>query len=226
MYWIIAFVALMVIILIGGLRVHRRDKQGEQSLESLGFHDADGNHDWLVSRLQGWYETNDGRLEVINVRVRPSAEYTLYVMDLRLVYKHWSDSLLGSRVVALVSDRLDLPRFQIMPRLEASGAMGWLVGKLETQWSDKTEITFPSHPDIAAAYQIQTKDEAAVRSFFTGERLEGLSLTARPEVKAWKDILLVPQVLIPGPKKGQLDYGGLEQRIDAAIELYQRWHCR
>jgi hypothetical protein len=190
-----------------------------QGLLALGFEALPGLPEEATQALRGLLRRPAaGEYEIRDVFARPGPGHVLYLLEIV------DTSEDGSRrpVVAVVSDRLDLPRFALSPRLEQPGALAGLANRVLEQILRRSGSTvrFPDDPDFDRRCLVSGDDEGRLRTFFTPRRRERIARTG-PMLVEGEGRIFTCQRLALGPRAAHFEQGDVtEARVRDAQALF------
>jgi len=224
--WLIGgFIALVVVSAIVAIRSHRAKQQAlREALRSLGFIPAEPTSE-LVRRLTylhagtaaGDKQSSEKKYEVKNVFSKRFGDGEMFVFDLED-----TDSDSGSTErhdIAVVSQRLKLPPFVLMPRPGGEGAFSKLADRA-IEWVARkagAQVEFPNHPELARHYFVHSPDADAARRFLDGGRLNRLAETRHMFLRAADDAFTVSS-FVATAKPGSVEQ--LRERVDVAARVF------
>lgn len=111
-----------------------------------------------------------------NVFKKRMSEGDVFIFD--LVDTSGDDSSQTEKhAVAIVSPRLDLPRFVMLPRIGGSSALAPVANKV-LAWVARnygSPVDFPHAPEFAQHFMVCSVDPEATRRFLSGDRLRRLA---------------------------------------------------
>jgi hypothetical protein len=164
--------------------------------ENLGFRFQDPPDPGLVTRITGLQARHpDQKLAIKRVFVKPQGEITLYLLDMEDTAGE-DNSLLLDGAIAIVSPRLDLPRFGLFPRVPGDGFLARAANQLfERLFGQHVQlIEFDDRPDFDRRYLVTGADPEKVRellSDYIQDRLAGLELL---QIQGGGDTLIVANI--------------------------------
>jgi hypothetical protein len=147
------------------------------------------------------------------------AAYQFFIFELDFAYSRDGESSSQTQA-AVQSGDLCLPRLVLIPSLKLPVIGGWVEKILQGALArnDFVRVTFPEHPTFDENYLLLGPDEAALRQFFTLERLNRLAELKNFTLDGLGDLLIFsrfdPQV------RGNLDDGHLSMLQDGASALF------
>lgn len=224
--WLIGgFMALVVGSALVAIRSQRAKQQAlREALRSLGFIPAEPTPE-LVRRLTylhagataGDKQSSKQKYEVKNVFSRRFGDGEMFVFDLE---EKDSDSGHTERQgIAVVSERLKLPRFTLVPRTGGEGTLSKLADRAIAWASRKVgaQVEFPNHPELSRHYLVHSPDADATRRFLESGRLNRLAETRHVFIRAADDVFTVSSVVSTTAPVGAEQ---LRERVDRAAKVF------
>ncbi|HKW15189.1 MAG TPA: hypothetical protein VJS69_11945 [Candidatus Krumholzibacteria bacterium] len=220
------FLILVTAVSIFAVRSLRRAREDMlNAVRSVGFIPAQ-NTDALLQRLTHLYQHvripgRTGRTPEYKLRdvfTRRLAGGDMYIFD--LVDTSGSENTYTERQgIAVVSTRLNLPAFVVLPRLAGEGAfakfadkmIAWIVAKMGGP------VAFPNHPEFERHYIVSSPDPDAARRFLNGDRLGRLAGLKHVGVHAGDDIFTLSRYgLVSKPNT----LPELRERVEQAERMF------
>jgi hypothetical protein len=216
---LIALAVLALAALLVWIVLHARQKSAERraALRSLGFAPVPSSDAEVVSTIVDLCKRSRGdSYRVDNLLERRGSDHRLLLFDLH----DTSGDNDHPGLLAVMSRRLDLPRFTLYPRLETEGRLAAVANAvLEklVRHQGKT-VAFPAHPSFDRRHFVSGGDEGAIRRFFGEDRLAALAEKQYLMIEAGGDCFTVGRVYPRGRPSGS-DLDDVSQRVEEAEEL-------
>ncbi|MGD2148029.1 MAG: hypothetical protein PVH41_15140 [Anaerolineae bacterium] len=212
-------VAVFVVVLII-LRSGRREaEQRRQMAQELGFTPIEPYPE-LTARIAALYPQR-GRAEprygLRHVSRRATTDGEMYIFDLVDVAGE-DDSWVETQGVAVVSSRVNLPRFLLYTKPDMDGWVSRLADSV-IDWAvtrQGTRVEFPEHPQFESRYVVTSKESEAVRRFFEGAIVGRLPETGLYSVHGGGPTFAFGEL---ATKSGSVTVRALGRRIDRAMSL-------
>jgi len=220
-------VVLFILLVFAGLIAFpitnaRQQKQAKaQMAQTLGLTPVEPD-ETLLAQISALYQTpgNKPRHSLHNVTRRLLPDGELFVFDL-VDRDIESDSWLERQVVAIRSDILRLPPFQMFPKINAEKyALGALANAI-VEWNASkvgTPVQFPDFPDFQARYTVTSTDPEAARRFFDDEKARFFARTEFYGLRAGGNLITFAE-MDPGVKP--TDPAHITRRVNRALEIYR-----
>ena len=211
-------------LLIFSIRAGRKTKQVQaQIAQTLGVTPVEPD-ETLLAQIAAVYPTakaaDKPRYSLHNVARRALPDGELFLFDL-VDRDIESDSWTERQAVAIRSDSLRLPPFQMYPKIDTSKyALGGLANAL-VEWGVAkagTPVQFANFPAFQARYAVTSSDPEAARRFFDEDKVRYFSKTEYYNVHAGGNLFTFAETL-PGFKPS--DPAQMTQRINRALEMYR-----
>jgi hypothetical protein len=194
----VAFVGGVVYLAIRHERAARQELR--DAVRDLGFIAAGATHD-LLDRVTEVYaatrphhHAGSAKYRLGNVFVRRTGDGEVYLFDLTDTADRES-SLVERQAVAVVSPRLRLPPFLVIPRLRGEGAMPAMANRALTYLAKHagTPVEFPSHPHSGEQFIVTSPEPDATRRFLEG-RLHAFAGIGYATIQAGGNLVIVSRV--------------------------------
>lgn len=122
------------------------------------------------------------------------------------------------QAVAVVSPRLDLPRFVLLPRIGAGSAFAPVVSRV-LSWLARhygNPVEFPHVPEFAQHYLVSSPDPEGTRRFLTPDRLHRMAEIRNMGMHAGRDMFTLTHYDLAGrvPARQRL-----RERVDHATRI-------
>ena len=220
-------VLLLILLVFAGLIVFsitnaRQQKQAQaQMAQTLGLTPVEPD-ETLLAQISALYQTpgNKPRHSLHNVTRRKLPDGELFLFDL-VDRDGESDSWLERQAVAIRSDTLRLPPFQIFPKIDAEKyALGALANAI-VEWGVSkvgTPVQFHEFPAFQARYTLTSTDPEAVRRFFHEDKARFFARTEFYELRAAGGLFVFTEIQ-PGLKVN--DPAQITNRINRALDIYR-----
>jgi len=178
------FLVLVTFVAFTAVRSMRRARTDMlNAVRSTGFIPAERNDD-LLQRLTRLYvhvripgrKATAPAFKLRNVFTRRLADGDMYIFD--LIDTSGSENTYTERQgIAVVSQRLSLPAFVVLPRLAGDGVFAKFADKVIAWIVERMggPVTFPNHPEFERYYIVSSPDPDAARRFLDGSRLGRLA---------------------------------------------------
>ncbi len=211
-------------LLVFSIRAGRKTRQVQaQIAQTLGVTPLEPD-ETLLAQIATVYPTakaaDKPRYSLHNVSRRALPDGELFLFDL-VDRDTESDSWLERQAVAIRSNRLRLPPFQMFPKVDAAKyGLGGLANVI-VEWGVSkvgTPVQFPEFPAFQARYAVTSSDPEAARRFFDEDKARYFSKTEYYNVHAGGNLFTFAETL-PGFKPG--DPAQMTQRINRALEMYR-----
>lgn len=226
---ILTILALLLILLvfvgmvIFSITATRRAKEAKaQMAQTLGMTPIPQPDSALVEQITALYRTSweQFKADLLNVSRRSLPDGELFLFDL-LDTGGDSTSITESQGVAIRSNTLRLPPFQLYPKVDTSKyALGGLANKI-VEWGVSkigTPVNFPEYPAFQARYAVTSTDPEAARRFFDEEKARYFARTENYALRANGNLFAFAEIE-PGFK--QNDPAHMTRRINRALEIYR-----
>jgi len=220
-------VVLLVLLIFAGLIVfsimntRQQKKARAQIAQTLGLTPLEAD-ETLLAQISALYQTprNRPRHSLHNVFRRKLPDGELFLFDL-VDRDIESDSRIERRAVAVRSDTLRLPPFQLYPKVDAQKyALGNLANTI-VEWAAAktgTPIKFPEFPAFEARYTVTSTDPAAVRQFFNEDKARYFASSASNTLRAADNLFVFSEIELGGKVN---DPSRLTGRINRALDIYR-----
>jgi hypothetical protein len=220
-------VVLLVLLIFAGLIVFsitntRQQKRARaQMAQTLGITPVEADTT-LLAQISALYQTpgNKPRHSLHNVMRRRLPDGDLFLFDL-VDRDGESDSWLERQAVAIRSDTLRLPPFQIFPKINPEKyALGALANAI-VEWGVSkvgTPVQFPEFPAFQARYTLTSTDPEAAQRFFDEARARFFARTEYYNLRAAGGLFVFAEIQ-PGVKLN--DPAQITNRINRALDIYR-----
>jgi hypothetical protein len=172
---VLAVGGLVAFLIYKGTAAARaRKEERRRDLRALGFEPLDSPPPEVADPILALYgHGGKSGHKLDNVFERPGSADRFYLLDL----KSSSGDSSQEGVIAVFSPRLRMPRLTIFPRLEGDGRLAALGNLLMKKLSQRHggAVDFAAHPRFTKRHFVSGPDEAAIRRFLTGDRLDRLA---------------------------------------------------
>ena len=220
-------VVLVILLAFTGLLVWSiasSRKQGQaraQLAQTLGLTGVEPD-ETLLAQISALYQTpgNKPRHSLHNVARRKLPDGELFLFDL-VDRDGESDSWIERQAVAIRSDTLRLPPFQMFPKINAEKyALGALANAIVEWGASKvgTPVSFPQFPAFEARYTVTSTDPQSTRRFFDDEKASFFARTDFYGLRAGGNWITFAE-MYAGVKP--TDPAHITRRIDRALEIYR-----
>lgn len=220
--------ALLALVAFAVFKVARHMKQKNEerraTLRSLGFEPmAPADRDVLDAVVDLCRRFKGDSYRVDNVLQRKGSDHRLLLFDLHDI----SGENHHPGLLAVMSRRLDLPRFTLYPRLEMEGRLAAFANTLleKVVGHQGKTVSFPHHPSFDRRYFVRGRDEDEIRRFFDDERLDALTPKQYLMVEAGGDAFTVDRIRLPGRATGS-DLADVAERVEEAQSLLRLFSRR
>ncbi len=220
LFILLAFTALLIF----SIRAGRKTRQVQaQIAQTLGVTPVEPDKT-LLAQIAAVYPTakaaDKPRYSLHNVSRRALPDGELFLFDL-VDRDIESDSWIERQAVAIRSENLRLPPFQMSPKVDAAKyGLGGLANAL-VEWGAAqagTPVPFPEFPAFQARYAVTSSDPEAARRFFDEDKARYFAKTEYYNVHAGGNLFTFAETL-PGFKPS--DPAQMTQRINRALEIYR-----
>lgn len=220
-------VVLIILLLFTGLIVFsitnsRNVKQKQaQRTQALGMTPIEPDAA-LLAQIAALYPSraDKPRYSLHNVSRRALPDGELFLFDL-VDRDIESDSWIERQAVAIRSERLQLPPFQMYPKVDASKyGLGGLANAL-VEWSVSTvgtPVQFAQFPAFQARYAISSTNPQAVQTFFDEDKARYFANSEYYNLHASGHLFTFAEMQ-PGLKASDVEL--LSRRINRALEIYR-----
>lgn len=220
-------VPLLILLVFAGMvwfavTSSRRAKEAKaQMTQTLGMTPVPQPDSALVEQITDLYRTpwEQFKADLLNVSRRSLPDGELFLFDL-LDTGGDSTSITESQGVAIRSNTLKLPPFQLYPKVDTTKyALGSLANKI-VEWGVSrvgTPVHFPEFPAFEARYAVTSSDPEAARRFFDEEKARYFASTENYALRANGNLFAFNAIEL-GFK--QNDPARLTRRIHRALEIY------
>lgn len=211
-------------LLIFSIRAGRKTKQAQaQIAQTLGVTPVEPD-ETLLAQIAAVYpaakSADKPRYSLHNVSRRALPDGELFLFDL-VDRDIESDSWIERQAVAIRSNRLRLPPFQMFPKVDtAKYGLGGLANAI-VEWGAAqagTPMSFPEFPTLQARYAVTSTDPEAARRFFDEDKARYFAKTEYYNLHAGGNLFTFAEML-PGFKTS--DPAQMTQRINRALEMYR-----
>lgn len=211
-------------LLIFSIRTSRKTKQAQaQTAQTLGVTPVEPDES-LPAQIAAVYPTakaaDKPRYSLHNVSRRALPDGELFLFDL-VDRDIESDSWMERQAIAICSESLRLPPFQMFPKVDtAKYALGGLANAI-VEWGIAqagTPVQFPDFPAFQARYTVTSTNPEAARRFFDEDKARYFAKTEYYNIHAGGSLFTFAEML-PGFKPG--DPAQMTQRINRALEIYR-----
>ncbi|MFZ5809550.1 MAG: hypothetical protein ACOY16_09760 [Chloroflexota bacterium] len=215
---LLVFAGLVII----SITASRREIQArEQMAQTLGMTPVTPD-ETLLAQISALYQTpgNKPRHSLHNVTRRLLPDGELFLFDL-VDRDIESNSWIENQAVAIRSDTLRLPPFQLYPKVNTQKyALGNLANRIVEWGASKvgTVVQFPEFPDLQERYSISSTDPEATRRFFDEEKALFFAHTEYYGLHAGGNLMTFAE-MEPGIKTS--DPAHITRRINRALEIYR-----
>ncbi len=221
-------VVLLILLVFAGMVIfsitsNRRAREArERMAQTLGMTPVPQPDAALVEQITGLYRTSweQFKADLLNVSRRSLPDGELFLFDL-LDTGGDSTSITESQGVAIRSNTLKLPQFQMYPKMDASkSALGSLANKI-VEWGVSkigTPVNFPEYPAFQARYAVTSADPEAARRFFDEEKARYFARTENYALRANGHLFAFAEI---EPGFQQNDPAQMTRRIQRALEIYR-----
>ncbi len=225
---IITILALLFILLvfagmvIFSITVTRRAKEAKaQMAQTLGMTPVEPDPT-LLAQISALYRTpgNTPRYSLHSVTRRSLPGGELFLFDL-VDRDIESDSWIERQAVAVRSNTLRLPPFQLYPKVDASKyALGGLANAIVAWGVSKigTSVQFPEFPAFQGRYIVTSTDPEAARRFFDEDKARYFANTEYFGLRGGGNLFTFAEIE-PGSKNN--DSSLITRRINRALEIYR-----
>jgi hypothetical protein len=220
---LVVFLILLVFVglIVFSITNARQQKQARlQMVQTLGLTPVEPD-ETLRMQISALYQTpgNKPRHSPHNVTRRLLPDGELFVFDL-VDRDGESDSWLERQAVAIRSDTLQLPPFEMFPKINAEKyALGALANAI-IEWGASnvgTPVQFPNFPDFQARYTVTSTDPEAVRRFFDDEKARFFARTEFYGLRAGGNLITFAEM---DPSVKVTDPAHITRRVNRALEIY------
>lgn len=213
------FFAGMIYLAITSTR--KEAEQKKQNAQSLGFSPVEADS-MLTDEIAALYRRpgTQTRYELRNVSRRVIPDGEMYLFDL-VDTSGEDDSWTERQAVAIISQHLNMPPFNLFPKADQKYAISGLANKV-LEWGMSfvgKQIDFPEYPEFTSRY-IVTSNEATdwVRGYFDQHLAGYFSRTKMFMIHAAGNIFTFSKM---GTKLGDGDPSVISQRVNNALEVFR-----
>jgi hypothetical protein len=214
-------VAIFAAVLLFMIRSDRRGRQRKfDRARSLGFSPFDVDDSDLAEQIVRLHTaTSSQQLELLHTFLRTEGELRFLLFD--LVDTSDGISVLQEQAIAATSNRLNLPRFSIFPKVVEGGKLSkWGNRFLEKLFERRGGlIEIPNHPRFNERYFLVASNPTPVLEFLTPYRLSLLSGEPYQSIEAGGNILTYAQFSFQRASPSRA--ANLEANLAQARNLYQ-----
>jgi hypothetical protein len=209
----------LVVFFVYRVVAHFRQKSAEHraALRSLGFEPVSSSDREVVSSIVDLSERWKGdHYRVENLLERRGSDHRLFLFDLN----DPSGDNHHPGLLAVMSRRLELPRFTLYPRLDMEGRLAAFANTLLEKLvghQGKT-VGFPAHPKFDGRHFVRGSDEDEIRRFFDDDRLDALAEKQYLMIEAGGDAFTVDRLNLRGQKRAP-DLAEVAERVQEAEGL-------
>lgn len=220
-------VLLLILLVFAGLIVfsitsgRRARKTKAQMAHTLGMTPVEADAT-LLAQISALYQTpgNRPRHSLHNVTRRSLPDGELFLFDL-VDRDTEGDSWIERQAVAIRSNTLRLPPFQLYPRVDVSKfSLGGLTNAM-VEWGISkvgTQVNFPEYPAFQARYAVTSAAPEAVRRFFDEDKARYIANTEFYTLHAKGNLFTFAEI---EPDFKVNDPAYITRRINHAIEIYR-----
>jgi hypothetical protein len=166
--------------------VRRRRAKTAREMTDLGFEPANASDPGLSERLKRLHRSGTDFWNIAIAWKRDEPDGRVYVFDLWV--ERNEQRILEGGYILIVSPRLDLPRFGILPKIQSSGVLPALASRFQKFVVNRLgPVPFDDHPEFDRAYSVVGDDQVAIRQFLTDARLRELSRRRVGRIEAGGD---------------------------------------
>ncbi|MDW8279450.1 MAG: hypothetical protein RMJ85_15650, partial [Anaerolineales bacterium] len=201
----------------------RKERESKaQMAQMLGMTPLPQPDSALLEQMNALYHTPWGKtkyeLRHVSRRILPDGE--LFLFDL-VDTSGDGESTTENQAIAIRSDTLRLPPFQLYPKLDTKKyALGGLANKI-VEWGVSkvgTPVQFPEFPAFQARYTVSSTDPEAVRRFFDEDKARYFSSTENYALNAGGNLFTFTEIDLSSKKD---DLEQMSRRINRALEIYR-----
>lgn len=220
-------VVLLILLVFAGLTFfsitasRKTEKANAQMAHMLSMTPVESD-ETLLSQISALYPTpgDKPRHSLHNLTRRALSDGDLFVFDL-MDRDSESDSWIERQAVAIRSDSLRLPPFQMYPKVDTSKyGLGGLANAI-VEWGVAkvgTPVRFPEFPAFQARYAVTSTDPEAARRFFDEDKARYFANTEYYNLHAGGQLFTFAEMQ-PGIKTN--DPTQMTRRINRALEIYR-----
>ncbi|MCX8063018.1 MAG: hypothetical protein N3D16_10605 [Anaerolineales bacterium] len=221
-------VVLLFLLVFAGMVIFafmsaRKAKEAAARMaQTLGMTPVPQPDSVLLEQITALYRTSwePSKDELLNVSRRLLPDGELFLFDL-VATGGESHSIIQSQAVAIRSNTLRLPHFQMHPKVDTSKyALGGLANAI-VEWGVSkvgTPVRFPEFPAFDARYAVTSNEPEATRRFFDEDKTRYFANTEYYGIHAGGNLFTFAEVE-PGFKIN--DPSQMTRRITRALEVYR-----
>ncbi|MCX7755023.1 MAG: hypothetical protein N2117_07230 [Anaerolineales bacterium] len=225
---LMGLIPVLMLLLFAGIiwlavTAARKERESKaQIAQMLGMTPLPQPEPALLEQIAPLYRTALGvekyKLRHVSRRILPDGE--LFLFDL-VDTSGDGESTTENQAIAIRSDTLRLPPFQLYPKLDtkkyalgglANAVVAWSIAKVGTP------VQFPESPAFQARYAVTSTDPEAVRRFFDEAKTRYFASTENYTLNAGGHLFTFAEVDLSG-KKDELER--ISRRINRALEIYR-----
>jgi len=216
---LLLFTGLIVFSITNSRNVKQKQTQRTQALVGMTPIEPDAA---LLAQIAALYPSraDKPRYSLHNVSRRALPDGELFLFDL-VDRDIESDSWIERQAVAIRSERLQLPPFQMYPKVNASKyGLGGLANAL-VEWSVSTvgtPVQFAQFPAFQARYAVSSTNPQAVQTFFDEDKARYFANSEYYNLHAGGHLFTFAEMQ-PGLKASDVEL--LSRRINRALEIYR-----
>ncbi len=233
---VIASVAVLVIMFVGifggilywvlvSQKRNRAEKQ-ELTLE-LGFRPVEESGGGVAGEIirlhgRGFHQ----RLQVRNLSKREEAECDVYLFDLEDSSSDRTDPI-AEGGVAVVSSRLNVPRFSVFPKVPGSGKLSSVANRLLQRFAlgDRAAIPVGDNSRFDQEYVLAGDIPGEIRKVMTGELMDYIAAKPYRQIEAGRSMFTYDRIILDPSAKASKERQAAE-RVAEALELFRLLRAR
>lgn len=225
-FTILAMLLILLIfagLLIFSITVTRRAKEARtQIMQALDMTPVPEPDSALLGQIASLYRVPwvTSKDELLNVSRRLIPDGELFLFDL-LDTSGDSNSIIESQAIAIRSNTLRLPPFQVFPKVDmGKSAFGGLANAIVQFAVSKVgaPVKFPEFPAFEARYTVTSTDPESARRFFDEDKIRYFSCTEYYALRAGGNLFIFTEIM---PRFKLNDPSQMTRRINRALEVYQ-----
>lgn len=230
-----ASIALLVIVFLGvfggivywvvvSQKRARAEKQ-ELTLE-LGFRPLENEAAGISSQILYLHRGTAQRPYVRNIFQRKESDCEVYLFDLYDSSSQSTDPV-QENGVAIVSDRLDLPRFSVVPKAPGSGRVSSLANHLLHRFAlgSRTAVPLLNDSRFAQEYFLAGDREDDVRKVATDQVLDRIAEKPYRQIEAGGHLFTYDRIVLD-PSGRRSKETEVQQRVAEALEVFHLLRSR
>jgi hypothetical protein len=222
---IIGFVLLFGAVLVYSIRSNAKARaRKEEAAQAAGFTPLPSPPPEICARIIELHEKpGRTRFKLQNLSTKSFPDGEMYLFDLEETSGE-DNTQLAAQDVLIVSQYLQMPRFSLVPRLEAGGKLGEVANRVlewaATRQGKRIELT--GHAEFDRRYWVTGPDREAIDRFLTPNRLEGFASTQYYDLEAGGDAFAFSHTKFPNARweHATASVSDINEKIRRGMQLF------